>query len=186
MVPRRAQRRVILFFCPIRASSANQNSMRSGAIFYCRAISSTCLVRSRRRVRANFFKNIDRARSVHGDAGVPKASGSTAACVLADGADLIRDHGRPPSLIRSPERAFRIQSRDSGTADSLLCAPRPRYSPLNAAFGLVIEKCYNRHPAAEYRDFLKQIDGRVPKGFDVHIVMDNHATHTIRPRSKAG
>ena len=39
-VPRLAQRRVILFFWPMRASSANQTSMASGAMPFSRLISS--------------------------------------------------------------------------------------------------------------------------------------------------
>ena len=38
-------------------------------------------------------------------------------------------------------------------------------------------KCYKRHRAAEFLDFLKPIDARVPDGLDIHIVMDNYATH---------
>jgi transposase len=41
----------------------------------------------------------------------------------------------------------------------------------------VIGKCYKRHRATEFLDFLKQIDARVPQGLDVHIIMDNYATH---------
>ena len=38
-------------------------------------------------------------------------------------------------------------------------------------------KCYRRHRAREFPDFLKEIDRRVPEGLDVRIVMDNDATH---------
>jgi len=50
-------------------------------------------------------------------------------------------------------------------------------APLDTASGFVIGKCYNRHRAAEFLDFLKQIDARVPEGLDIHIIMDNYATH---------
>ena len=40
-VPRLAQRRVILFFCPIRASSPNQTSIAAGATPLSRATSSS-------------------------------------------------------------------------------------------------------------------------------------------------
>jgi hypothetical protein len=39
-VPRLAQRRVILFFCPMRASSENQTSIAAGSTPFSRAISS--------------------------------------------------------------------------------------------------------------------------------------------------
>jgi transposase len=51
------------------------------------------------------------------------------------------------------------------------------FAALDVATGAVIGKCYKRHRAAEFLDFLKQIDGNVPESLDVHIVMDNYATH---------
>ena len=51
------------------------------------------------------------------------------------------------------------------------------FAALDVASGFVIGKCYKRHRAAEFLDFLKQIDARVPEGLDVHIIMDNYATH---------
>ena len=51
------------------------------------------------------------------------------------------------------------------------------FAALDIASGFVIGKCYKRHRAAEFLDFLKQIDARVPDGLDVHIIMDNYATH---------
>lgn len=43
---------------------------------------------------------------------------------------------------------------------------------------------YTRHRATEFLDFLKRIDRQMPEGPDVHIVMDNYATHKT-PRIKA-
>src|SRR3974377_2103586 len=51
------------------------------------------------------------------------------------------------------------------------------FAALDIASGFVIGKCYKRHRAAEFLDFLKQIDARVPEGLDIHIIMDNYATH---------
>ena len=45
------------------------------------------------------------------------------------------------------------------------------------ASGFVIGKCYKRHRATEFLNFLKEIDAQVPEGLDIHIVMDNYATH---------
>ena len=45
------------------------------------------------------------------------------------------------------------------------------------ATGAVIGKCYKRHRASEFLDFLKRIDSRIPQGLGVHLAMDNHATH---------
>ena len=48
----------------------------------------------------------------------------------------------------------------------------------------MIGKCYKRHRATEFLDFLKRIDAEMPKGPDVHLVMDNYATHKT-PKIKA-
>lgn len=58
------------------------------------------------------------------------------------------------------------------------------FAALDIATGAVIAKCYKRHRAAEFLDFLKQIDRQIPDGLDVHIVMDNYATHKT-PKIKA-
>jgi transposase len=50
--------------------------------------------------------------------------------------------------------------------------------------GFVIGKCYKRHQAAEFLNFLKEIDAQVPDRLDIHIVMDNYATHKT-PKIKA-
>ena len=61
------------------------------------------------------------------------------------------------------------------------------FAALDVAWGRVIGKCYRRHRAREFLDFLKEIDRRVPEGLDVHIVMDNYATHkTAASQSKPG
>ena len=51
------------------------------------------------------------------------------------------------------------------------------FAALDVASGFVIGKCYKRHRATEFLDFLKQIDAQVPPDLDVHIIMDNYATH---------
>ena len=51
------------------------------------------------------------------------------------------------------------------------------FAALDIASGFVIGKCYKRHRAAEFLDFLKQVDAQIPDGLDVHIIMDNYATH---------
>src|SRR5271169_3752593 len=51
------------------------------------------------------------------------------------------------------------------------------FAALDVASGFVIGKCYKRHRAAEFLNFLKEIDAQVPSDLDVHIIMDNYATH---------
>ena len=51
------------------------------------------------------------------------------------------------------------------------------FAALDVATGAIIGKCYGRHRAREFRDFLDEIESNVPAGLDVHLVMDNYATH---------
>jgi len=54
------------------------------------------------------------------------------------------------------------------------------FAALDIATGRVIGKCYGRHRAAEFRKFLDEIEAAVPRSLDVHLVMDNYATHKTR------
>jgi len=51
------------------------------------------------------------------------------------------------------------------------------FAALDIATGQVIGKCFPRHRAAEFRRFLDEIEANVPGDFEVHLVMDNYATH---------
>ena len=51
------------------------------------------------------------------------------------------------------------------------------FAALDIATGRVIGKCYPRHRASEFRKFLDEIEANVPADLDVHLVMDNYATH---------
>ena len=77
-----------------------------------------------------------------------------------------------PMLPGMPERRTHDYKRHGTTS---------LFAALDAATGFVIGKCYRRHRAREFLDFLKEIDRRVPEGLDIHIVMDNYATHKTAP-----
>ncbi len=51
------------------------------------------------------------------------------------------------------------------------------FAALDIATGRVIGKCFPRHRAIEFRKFLDEIEANVPRDLDVHLVMDNYATH---------
>ena len=51
------------------------------------------------------------------------------------------------------------------------------FAALNAKTGNLLGKCYQRHRSAEFKRFLKEIDKNVPKGLDIHLVLDNYGTH---------
>lgn len=52
------------------------------------------------------------------------------------------------------------------------------FAALDIATGQVIGQCQPRHRASEFLTFLDTIDANVPTDLDVHLVMDNYATHT--------
>ena len=51
------------------------------------------------------------------------------------------------------------------------------FAALDIATGQVIGRCFARHRARQFRAFLNTVEARVPDDLDVHIVMDNLATH---------
>ena len=51
------------------------------------------------------------------------------------------------------------------------------FAALNAANGKVIAQCQPRHRHKEWLDFLKLIDRQTPPERDLHLILDNYATH---------
>jgi transposase len=51
------------------------------------------------------------------------------------------------------------------------------FAALDVATGHVLGRCYRRHRASEFRRFLDAIEAAVPADLDVHLIMDNYATH---------
>jgi putative transposase len=51
------------------------------------------------------------------------------------------------------------------------------FATLNIASGEVIGQCKPRHRHQEFLQFLKQVEQNVPQNLDVHIILDNYATH---------
>ena len=58
------------------------------------------------------------------------------------------------------------------------------FAALDVKSGKVIGECMPRHRAKEFLKFLRQIDKAVPARRDVHLVLDNYATHKT-PEVKA-
>ena len=54
------------------------------------------------------------------------------------------------------------------------------FAALDVRAGTVIGKRFPRHGAAEFRRFLDEIDANVPPDRDVHLVLDNSATHKTK------
>jgi transposase len=53
------------------------------------------------------------------------------------------------------------------------------FAALDIATGAVLG--YPKHRSSEFRKFLDQIEAGVPANLDVHLVMDNYATHKTKP-----
>jgi len=51
------------------------------------------------------------------------------------------------------------------------------FAALNVLDGTVIGQCLRRHRHEEFLTFLRTVDKQVPKGLEVHMILDNYATH---------
>src|SRR5881397_609 len=73
-----------------------------------------------------------------------------------------------------PMRPGQVERR---THDYVRHGTTSLFAALDVKTGTVIGECHARHRAAEFRRFLDTIDGAVPKDLDVHLIVDNYATH---------
>ena len=53
------------------------------------------------------------------------------------------------------------------------------FAALDVASGVTISSCYRRHRHQEFLRFLNDIDASLPRGLEVHLVMDNYGTHKV-------
>ena len=51
------------------------------------------------------------------------------------------------------------------------------FAALEVATGSVVHECMPRHRHQEFLRFLRKIDKSVPAGLDIHVILDNYATH---------
>lgn len=58
------------------------------------------------------------------------------------------------------------------------------FAAIDMVQGKVIANCMARHRHQEWLKFLKQIDAETPKDLDLHLIVDNYATHK-HPKVKA-
>jgi transposase len=83
-----------------------------------------------------------------------------------------------PSLPLKPGRAGTM------THDYKRNGTTTLFAALDVLSGAVIGQCLPRHRHTEFLKFLKTIDREVPKGLQVHLILDNYATHN-HPNVKA-
>jgi transposase len=80
------------------------------------------------------------------------------------------DRSQPMLPMRPGQTARRSHDYKRHGTTSLFAA-------LDIATGKVIGQCFPRHRAGEFRKFLDEIEANVPGDLDIHLVMDNYATH---------
>ena len=51
------------------------------------------------------------------------------------------------------------------------------FAALNVATGELVGECYERHRHDEFLVFLKKLERQTPKDLDLHLIVDNYATH---------
>src|SRR6266496_3302515 len=112
---------------------------------------------------------VDKVRDVVGLYVTPPAH-AIVLCVDEKSQIQALDRSQPLLPMRPGQIAKRTHDYKRHGTTSLFAA-------LDIATGHVIGKCYPRHRASEFRKFLDEIEDNVPPGLDVHLVMDNYATH---------
>jgi len=73
-----------------------------------------------------------------------------------------------------PMRPGQIERR---THDYVRHGTTSLFAALDVKTGTVIGRCHRRHRAVEFRKFLDTIDATVPLDLDIHLILDNYATH---------
>ncbi|HUN87920.1 MAG TPA: IS630 family transposase [Terriglobales bacterium] len=82
------------------------------------------------------------------------------------------------ALSRSqPVLPMRVGQMERRTHDYKVHAVTSLFAALDVATGPLLRNCYRRHRSVEFLDFLNKIDQDVPAELDVHLVLDNYATH---------
>ena len=76
-----------------------------------------------------------------------------------------------PSLPMVKGRAGTMTHDDKGNGTTTL------FAALNVLTGVVLGQCLPRHRHEEFLKFLKTIDKQTPGGLDIHLILDNYATH---------
>ena len=63
------------------------------------------------------------------------------------------------------------------THDYVRHGTTPLFAALDVATGEVLSQCKRRHRHQEFLAFLRHIDTNGPESLDVHLIVDNYATH---------
>jgi transposase len=107
--------------------------------------------------------------------------------------DIVGLYLQPPdrALVLSVDEKSQIQALDRSAPVLPLRPGQPErhahdyirhgtttlFAALDIRTGRVIGECHPRHRAREFRRFLDTVDAAVPHHLDVHLILDNYATH---------
>ncbi len=107
--------------------------------------------------------------------------------------DIVGLYMNPPdrAIVLSVDEKSQIQALDrtqpglpmkqgraeTMTHDYLRHGTTTLFTALNTLNGTVIGECMPRHRHQEYLRFLKHIEREVPQHLDIHLIVDNYATH---------
>ena len=95
-----------------------------------------------------------------------------AAVLCVDEKSQIQALDRTQPLL--PMRPGQAERR---TPDYMRHGTTTLFAALDVASGKVVGRCFERHRAQEFKKFLQLVDEGVPADLDVHLVVDNYATH---------
>lgn len=108
-------------------------------------------------------------------------------------ADVVGLYLNPPeqAIVLSVDEKSQIQALERTRPVTAVREGRPECQPhdyrrhgtttlftaLNVVEGLVQGKCLPRHTHTEFLSFLQEIVATVPEGLELHVILDNYATH---------
>jgi putative transposase len=86
------------------------------------------------------------------------------------------------SQIQALERTQRVLPMGLGYVEGVTHDYRRHgtttlFAALDVATGGVLSQCKKRHRHQEFLSFLRHLDANVPNNLDVHLIVDNYATH---------
>ena len=100
----------------------------------------------------------------------PEQSRAVVMCVDEKSQVQALDRSQPVSPMRPGQAGRRTHDYYRHGTTSLFAA-------LDVATGKVIGRCHQKHRHQEFIRFLDQIDRSVAPGLEIHLVLDNYATH---------
>jgi transposase len=81
------------------------------------------------------------------------------------------------SVVPWHEGAMIPGQGDRGTHDYKRHGTTSLFAALELKTNQVVGQMHRRHRSVEFRKFLDVIESQVPEGLDVHLIVDNYATH---------